>query len=276
MQRDPEGYFLISINVLTYPGWSDEFPDEAAMNAEGKAATSREGHLAPASYYSNVYRAQVMDMLRAYVQHIKAQPYSRAVAGFMLSGGEDTQFYYQVVKGQQTIQDGHSPGDLPLFRAWLRKHYTNDLPTLRATWNEPEVTFENAEPHISSKDYPGVFFDVKTQTHELDMQRFLNEEVAHLLVDGLTVCKQEIGKPVIGVAYYGRGMSALPYPQSTVRANQRHAQVRRGGLDGGATGILRLARNRKRRDVELGFRFDATAQENPDARTRLSQQPFGI
>jgi hypothetical protein len=213
VQRDPEGYFLIYINVLTYPGWSGEFPDAAAMGAKGEAATSREGHLSPASYYSNVYRAQVMDLLRAYVQHIKAQPYSRAVAGFMLGGGEDGQFYYQVYKGLQTIQDGHSPGDLPLFRAWLRKHYNNDLSRLRAAWNEPDATFETAKPHVSSDKYPGVFFDLKTQTHELDIQRFLNEEVAQLLVDGLTVCKQEIGKPVIGVAYYGRGMSMLVYPQ---------------------------------------------------------------
>lgn len=213
VQRDPDGYFLIYINVLSYPGWSDEFPNDAAMNADGKPATSREGHLAPASYYSITYRAQVMALLRAYVRHIKAQPYGRAVVGFMLGGGEDGQFYYQVAKGQKTIQDGHSPGDLPLFRAWLLKQYANDLPRLRAAWNAPNVTFENAVPRIKNEKYPGAFFDVKTQTHELDVQRFLNQEVAQLLVDGLSICKQEMGKPVIGAAYYGRGMSALVYPQ---------------------------------------------------------------
>src|SRR5690606_19751949 len=74
VQRDPEGYYIIYINVLPYPGWSEKFPEDTAMNATGKSAVSREGHVAPASYYSLEYRRQVMELLRAYVRHIKAQP----------------------------------------------------------------------------------------------------------------------------------------------------------------------------------------------------------
>jgi hypothetical protein len=211
VQRDPEGYFIIYINVTAYPEWTQQFPEHTAMNAKGEPVTSRHGHFGPPSYYAAEYRRQVMDLLRAYTRHIKAQPYSRAVAGFMLGGGEDGQFYYQS-NGQKTIQDGHSPGDLPLFRDWLRRRYKNDVQKLRAAWNAPDVTFETAKPRISSEKYSGAFFDPKTQGHELDVQRFLNDEVATLLAEGLSICKQEIGKPVIGVAYYGRGMSALVYP----------------------------------------------------------------
>lgn len=212
VQRDPEGHFIIYINVTAYPEWTQQFPEHTAMNAEGKTATSRHDHHGPPSYYSTLYRQQVMELLRAYVRHMKAQPYARAISGFMLGGGEDGQFYYQVVRGQRTIQDGHSPGDLPLFRDWLRRRYENNVSALRAAWNDPKVTFETARPAVQNEKYSGVFFDPKTQQHELDVQRFLNDEVATLLVDGLTVCKEEMGKPTIGVAYYGRGMSALVYP----------------------------------------------------------------
>lgn len=211
VQRDPGGYFIIEIIVSAYPDWHKQFPDDVAMTADGKVATSRHDQFAPASYYSKVYREQVMRLLRAYVRHIKAQPYARAIVGFMLAGGEDGQFYYQVNGDRGTLQDGQSPGDLPLFRDWLRRRYAK-VEDLRTSWNDPAVTFETARPKISNDEYRGDFLDPKTQRRESDVIRFLNEEVANLLVDGLTVCKQEIGKPVIGVAYYGRAMSSMTYP----------------------------------------------------------------
>ncbi len=211
VRRDPEGHYLIYINVTAYPEWTQQHPDHVAMNAKGEAAVSRHDHHGPPSYYSTLYREQVMDMLRTYVRHIRAQPYARAVVGFMLGGGEDGQFYYQVVRGERTLQDGHSPGDLPLFRAWLRRRYPG-VETLRAVWRDPEVDFENARPHVASERYAGPFLDLATQGHERDVLRFLNEELATLLVDGLALCKEEMGKPVVGAAYYGRAMSAMVYP----------------------------------------------------------------
>lgn len=212
ISRAPEGNFIIYINLFPYASWFKDFPDSAAMNREGEYVTSRHDDFAPASYWSQEYRRQVRELVKAYIEHIRQQPYSRAIVGYYIGGGEDGQFYYQGVRGQKTIQDGQSPGDLSYFRDWLRDYYKGDLAALRAAWGDPALTFETAISPVENKKYGTVFLDPATERPIYDFFRFLNEGVAWLITDIARIIKDGAGKEVVVGAYYGRGASQMVYP----------------------------------------------------------------
>ncbi len=208
--RNPEGYFVIYISARPYRTWHEDYPEHAAQGADGQYATSRHDHFAPPSYWSLEYQRQVFEMIQAVVRHINAQPYSRAVVGYFLTGGEDGQFYYQV-RGQKTLQDGNAPGVSPLLAKWLRDRYPN-VEDLRRAWGDDSLTYETARSPIRNERYPGTFFDPARQRAIGDFQDFLNEELARFLSEMGRVCKETSDKPVITGAYYGRGHSFAVYP----------------------------------------------------------------
>lgn len=267
VQRDPKGYFILQIHVSPYLDWHEKYPEDVAMTIEGQSATSRHGRQAPASYYSLEYRRQVADLLRTYVQHIRGQAYAKAIVGFMLTGGEDGQFYYQTGRAGHTVQDGQSPCDLPLFRDWLRRRYPT-VEALQTAWKDSEVNFETALPTISNRKYAGLFFNPKTQTRDMDVLRFMNDGVAEFLVEGLTICKREMQKPVLGVAYYGRVMAGMVYPLFSENSVIFHSEAMDlmgaqpgyyGWREPGNDGLLSWAfdstrRHRKIPMVEIDFR----------------------
>ncbi len=209
--RDPEGYFIVNINVLPYPEWHGEFPEDAAQNSAGEYTTSRHDRYAPPDYWSDEYRQQVYHLVETYVRHISSQPYGKAVIGYFFTGGEDGQFYWQVSRGQRTIQDGNAPGSLPLFRRWIQQRYSTEE-ELRQAWNDPTLTFDNVRPPIKNEKYPGTFLDPVRNRKEVDFLIYLNEELANFLLEMGRIAKETSPKDIIVGAYYGRGASLLVYP----------------------------------------------------------------
>ena len=212
VQRDPEGNFIVYLNVFPYPDFHERFPGASSQNHKGEFSISRHKRFAPASYWSLEYQQQVKDLVKTYVEHIRSQPYARSIVGFFIGGGEDGQFYYQAVAGQKTIQDGQSPGDLPLFRQWIRKHYNEDLQALQTAWKQPDITFESITPPPMAEGFSETFLNPATHQSVVDHFQFLNEEVAVFLCDIADIMKSGMKKPVIVGAYYGRGGSFMVYP----------------------------------------------------------------
>lgn len=268
VRRHPEGNFIVYINVSSYDDWFKDFPEASAMNRAGEYVVSRHNDHAPASYWSDEYRRQVVELVETYVRHIRQQPYARAIVGYYIGGGEDGQFYYQGVKGQKTIQDGQSPGDLPYFRRWLEEYYKGDVEALRKAWGDPELEFSTAMPPVENERYPGVFLDPVKNRPIYDFFRFLNDGVATLLTDAAKAIKREAGKPVIVGAYYGRGAMQMVYPhfsQNNVMFKEKAIDFMgaQGGYYGwrevGSSGVLNWVYDSLRRNgilpmMELDFR----------------------
>lgn len=210
VRRNPEGNFIVLLDCSPYEKWAEEFPGETAVDSKETAAVSRHGAKGLPSYWSQVYRKQTADFIRAAVGHMKQQPYFKAVGGFFLAGNEDGQFYYQVVRGS-VLEDGNSPGALPEFRRWLKARYGTEE-KLRRAWNTPSATFENAVPPVTEKRYAGNFFNPATQMPQIDLTRFLNESMGEFANLMCRAAKETAGKPVISVMWWGRGGSMMVYP----------------------------------------------------------------
>lgn len=210
VRRNPQGNFIVLLDVSPYDQWAEEFPREAAVDTKGKGAVSRHGRKGLPSYWSPVYRQQVLHFIKTAVEHMKKQSYFKIVGGIFLTGNEDGQFYYQVAR-DGVVEDGNSPGGLPEFRRWLKERYQTEK-NLRKAWNNPSVTFENATPPTTEKRYPGNFFNPATQAAQIDLTRFLNESMGEFANSMCDTAKKTADKSVISIMWWGRGGSMMVYP----------------------------------------------------------------
>jgi len=211
VRRNPNGNFIIGINVSPYKTWADEFPTETAVNRTGAQQTSRHGRKSPPCLYSKVYQAQAKEYIRQAIAHIKKQPYSKAVAGFMITGNEDGQFYYQVKYGRR-MDEAYPPSALEPFRDFLRKRYNNDNAALQKSWNDPNVTFDTAAPPRELRPLNTFFWDRSKDMAFWDTSIFMNEAMGEFADAMCSEAKKAAGKKVITVMWWGRGGEQFVQP----------------------------------------------------------------
>lgn len=207
--RNPQGNFIILIDVSPYQAWSDEYPDHIAIHTDGKPATGRHGRKAPPSYWSELYRKQACEFVRAIVNHLKKQPYYKCVAGFFLCGNEDGQFYYNSIG--KTLHNGQSPAAVKAFRIWLKQRYGN-IKALRKAWLQPKLEFTQIKVPVTAKRIGGIFINPATQQAYIDFCRFLNESMASFANRLCRTAKDTAGKKIFTVMWWGRGGAQLVYP----------------------------------------------------------------
>ena len=211
ISRNPNGNFIVAINVSPYKSWAAEFPTETAVNRTGKEQTSRHGRKSPPCLYSRVYQAQAKEYIRKAIEHMKTQPYYKAVAGFMITGNEDGQFYYQVKYGRY-MDEAYPPSALEPFRDFLRKRYNNDVKALKKAWNRTNVTFENASPPRVLRPLNTFFWDRSKDMAYWDTSVFMNEAMGEFADAMCREAKDAAGKKVIAVMWWGRGGEQFVQP----------------------------------------------------------------
>ncbi len=212
IRKNPEGYFVIRLDLTPYPEWYKDYPDTSARHADGTLASSRHGFYGPPDYWSPTYRRAALDYMTAVIRHIREQDYYRAVVGFFPSGNEDQQFYYQTDR-KGVLNDGLAPDSLPTFRRFLRMKYADDQ-ALQQAWRKPDITLNTASPEIQNVKYSGAgnFWDREKYQPQIDYTEYLNVmqgEFANLMC---RTARKEAGKPVITVMWWGRGAGLSVYP----------------------------------------------------------------
>lgn len=211
VQRNPEGNFIVGINVSPYKTWADEFPTETAVNRTGTEQVSRHGRKSPPCLYSKIYQAQAKEYIRKAIEHMKTQPYYKAIAGFMITGNEDGQFYYQVKYGRR-MDEAYPPSALQPFREFLRKRYNNDVAALRKAWNNSRVSFENASPPRMLRPLNTFFWDRSKDMAYWDTSVFMNEAMGEFADAMCNEAKSAAGKKVLAVMWWGRGGEQFVQP----------------------------------------------------------------
>ncbi len=211
VSRNPNGNFIVAINVSPYNTWAAEFPTETAVNRTGKQQVSRHGRKSPPCLYSKVYQAQAMKYIRKAIEHMKTQPYYKAIAGFMITGNEDGQFYYQTRYGRR-MDEAYPPSALEPFRAFLRKKYNNDVAALRKAWKNPRLTFETAAPPRALRPLNTFFWDRSKDMAFIDTSIFMNHAMGEFADAMCSEAKNAAGKKVLAVMWWGRGGEQFVQP----------------------------------------------------------------
>ncbi len=142
LNGDPQAEIFIRSQLRdSVPGWfSARYPDECVKFDNGRSSSR-------ASLASPVWRQIAGENIAGLVRHVAASPYADRVIGFMVSEGEEGQWMHYWA-GETPNQPGtlsdYSKPMLDYFRNWLRQNYSTEA-ALQAAWNDPAVTFDNAE-----------------------------------------------------------------------------------------------------------------------------------
>jgi hypothetical protein len=137
---DPEAMFLLRMCFETRwtpdNWWNKAYPEELEVLSDGARWAQ--------SFASTVWRSQVNDLLRAFIDHLKSVGMYDRVVGFQIGAGSSGEW----IKDTSTMLRPTNDYSAPMrrhFRAWLRDRYHGDDAALQAAWAEATVTFAAAE-----------------------------------------------------------------------------------------------------------------------------------
>jgi len=152
-----------------------------------------------------VWRRQVKDFLRAFIAHLDSTGLIHRVTAFQTGAGHTGEW----VKGETSMSSLCGDYSEPMrrhFRSWLRRHYADDVPALRAAWNDPNVSFDSAEvpsagQQLQAKLY--TFRDPARERNVVDYYCCFADLASDLLIDFCRTVKEASGGQKLAGAFYG-------------------------------------------------------------------------
>jgi hypothetical protein len=200
LDADPDALFLLRMGFETryLPGnwWNNLYPDEVEVLSDGQRIS--------ASYASQVWREQVQELLRAYIDHLRQVGlYDRVLA-------------YQVAVGTcgEWIKDWSSMGSLcgdysaPMlraFRAWLKGRYGSDSALQRA-WGRADARIATAEVPTCEEQmnsHRWLFRDPRQERNVADFYACYAETAADAMISLCRAVKEATAGEKLAGAFFG-------------------------------------------------------------------------
>lgn len=220
LRAAPDAYLIISLSLIPYPGWGETHPDDVICNEKGEKGVGSYVHNIAyrntlkdkavefwcPSLYSEVYKKETMDAIKAWMDHIKKTPYYKTIIGFNLIGGDDGQWGGWERSGNNNAGD-YSPAGVKAFRAWLKRKYLT-AENFQAAWSNKSLTFDNATVPPISQRFKGdsIFYDPLKERPAIDYFQFSCDEKCRTITWFAEQIKKEFGKQAIVGSYYEDGI----------------------------------------------------------------------
>lgn len=229
LRADPEGYIVFDIMTDPYPDWGTENLDDVVTNAAGQKAivrlddhrwggtpekwngsyAERYGH----SYVSRKLREDTTKVLVEMDRYIKNSLPGKAVIGYYLNGGDDSQLFAWGDRSRQLVD--YSKAAQEAFREWLKARYGTDA-ALQKAWNRPDVTFATAQIPSGERRLAGAFFlNPKTEQDIIDHNRFHSEGTVDSRNIYAAALRKAHSSPIIIGGYYSGPTIGVPSHRAT-------------------------------------------------------------
>ena len=198
-KANPDSKFILWLFIGEYPEFGVINPDERIRNDKGESLIVsthflRFDSLPPReakehyaiSFFSELFRQECKEMIAEFIKTVESSPYGKNVAGYLIGGGQDAQFYAWSPPDYSLQDTPDNWGDYSLpakkaFTKWLEKKYGN-IAALNKSWMSELISFEQVTPPPAS-DLAGEqpFHDLVKDRKAYDWKRFLAEGRAEFL-----------------------------------------------------------------------------------------------
>jgi len=217
LRVDPDGYVVFYMACDAYREWGAENPDHVTQDQDGLRAVvhmhpKRWGGDPPAapqrygpSLVSQKLRTETASTLRRLVAHVESSQLGKAVIGYHVAGYNDGQwFQWARLSGDHIHLADYSPAAVASFRDWLQRRYHGDRAALRRAWEQPNATFETAQPPSFERYWTGQsgLLDPATDGDLADWTRFYSEGPAETVMFLANVLKAATPRLIICGTYY--------------------------------------------------------------------------
>lgn len=242
---------ILGLSIGWPASWGEEHPDRRWKSEDGSYAAGTEGHMLGftkqlpigqqwwLSPFDEASLQAAIDGVRQLVRAGRTQPWFARIAGCFIAGGHDGQFF------TAAWPDYSEPAVLA-FRAWLKEKYKTEA-ALHTAWRQPDVTFKDVAipPIAAAAKRAGGFFDPARDQAVVDYMTCLSERGMRIREAIAAAFKEEVGKPVIALAWEMNGGSGSSVASIFLHsqsldgvAPQPFYELRLPGLAGGITAPL--------------------------------------
>lgn len=220
-EATPSAGIIINLNVLWPRDWVENNPEHAWLNQEGQRGHGSTIHFAgfteelPDGYrwwpspYSSKALEDAADVIRAFLQEVRAGPYANRIAGCFISGGHDGQFYTASERWADYSEVG-----VQAFRDWLRKRY-GTTEQLQQAWNRQDFDFEEVQVPDFSVKAEGeslVFLSPLHNQDVVDYREFIAAQGMIIREYFARVFKEEMGENMLAMTWQlGGGRAHASY-----------------------------------------------------------------
>lgn len=229
LRADPHGYIMLDLYTDPYVDWGAEHPDDVVTNEKGQKAivtahdlrwggqpqksTGAYAERYGQSYVSAQLRQDTAKVLSEMDEYIKNSLPGKAVIGFYLDGGDDSQMFYW---GDRTRQlTDYSKAGVTAWRNWLQARYADNA-ALQKAWNRNDVTFETAEVPSGERRLKSTFFlDPQTEQDIIDYNRFHSEGTVDTRNIYAETLRKAHGTPIVIGGYYSGPTVGVPSHRAT-------------------------------------------------------------
>ena len=190
LSADPKAKVVIRLYLDPPRWWTLANPSAAAQLPDGS--------LFRQSFASQEWREHTKVALEDCLDWLLKSKYRNHLAGIHVASGFTEEWFYHPKQYQDL-----NPVRLQAFRDWLKEKYTS-VKSLRAAWNNPNVTFANAQlTNIDEAVDEFSWRDPDNDTNYIDTYRFHTEVMADNIAYFCKVVKEKSDGYLLTGAFYG-------------------------------------------------------------------------
>jgi hypothetical protein len=199
IDADPQALLHLRMHFEFGPDdwWVKAFPHECEIASDGRAMGE--------SFASEVWRQQVNDFSQGLMAELKRTGLIDRITAFQPGAGGTGEW----VKGDTSMSwrcADYSDVMRQHFRAWLRRKYHHDPAELRAAWNRPEASFDNAEVPTADEQLHAKFYTFRDPARERNVIDYFGcfaELSADRVIEFCRTIKEATGGTKLTGAFYG-------------------------------------------------------------------------
>ncbi len=185
---DPEATFILDLDCNPPATWFEANPDARMEGVAGESALPT-----PASEAWRDAARKAIDGLHGRLQQANL---TESLAGYLLGGLEGGQ--WQLANALDL-----SASNVAGYRAWLTRHYEDDV-ALQKAWRDDAVKIESVAPTLpATPERPSAFLDVRDDAAAIDYRRYRAESVADAIAALASHLRTTAGGDVSLWARYG-------------------------------------------------------------------------
>ncbi|MCK0192429.1 beta-galactosidase [Arenibacter sp. F20364] len=190
IRSDPKAKVIIRFYLDPPEWWTELYPEAAAHMPDGTSFRQ--------CFASKIWQEKTGEVLRDCLDRLLGSQYSKYLAGIHVASGFTEEWFYH----PKQYQD-QNPARLQAFRQWLKNSYKNK-DALRVAWNQPLLTFENAQ--LANIDEPSKSTEWRNPDHEqnyIDTYRFQAEVMVDNIAYFSKIVKEKSHGNLLTGAFYG-------------------------------------------------------------------------
>lgn len=209
ISADSKALIVLQVDLNTPDWWNKLHPEELTIyKDEDKELYDKSAFQ---SYASDLWKDEAGRALDKFVKHTRGK-YSDNVIGFSLGVGFAGEWHKDLA--QEGIPWDYSNNMEVKFKEWLLNRYNNDLTSLKKSWNNDQVSFENVKvppPHKHLNGDLYLFHDPQKSKDVIDYFIFRSELVIDTAIHFCIVLKKASeNQCVAGLLSIGYIMDQMP------------------------------------------------------------------